>query len=62
MHARYQVIKPFNSPMTLNISSNGAQPFWLALDQVVDPQVSVISNECNDSSLETYIKNLIYRI
>ncbi|CAI2183068.1 13707_t:CDS:2 [Funneliformis geosporum] len=35
----YQVIKPFNSLMTLNIPQNGIRPFWLALDQVVDPQV-----------------------
>ncbi|CAI2189378.1 10128_t:CDS:2 [Funneliformis geosporum] len=33
------IIKPFNSLMTLNIPQNGIRPFWLALDQVVDPQV-----------------------
>ncbi|GBC07440.1 hypothetical protein RclHR1_07470005 [Rhizophagus clarus] len=32
----YQVVKPSTSP--LNVSLNGTQPFWLALDQVVDPQ------------------------
>ncbi|RIA83378.1 Alpha/beta knot methyltransferase [Glomus cerebriforme] len=37
-HVRYQVIKPSNSPITLDIPTNGTRPFWLALDQVVDPQ------------------------
>ncbi|CAG8693560.1 20388_t:CDS:2 [Rhizophagus irregularis] len=36
----YQVIKPYESPLNISyISSNGTLPFWLALDQVVDPQV-----------------------
>ncbi|EXX61300.1 uncharacterized protein OCT59_006588 [Rhizophagus irregularis] len=35
----YQVIKPYESPLNISyISSNGTLPFWLALDQVVDPQ------------------------
>ncbi|CAG8743756.1 14669_t:CDS:2, partial [Funneliformis caledonium] len=58
---RYQVIKPFNSLMTLNFSPNGNRPFWLALDQVVDPQnlgaiisapLSAVTTKASSGALE----------